>query len=196
MKRTTEDVLRYFDERLDAYGPCVHAVDWVSEGSQLVRFRALTAIGSLDGASVLDVGAGLGDLAGFLETHHPTARYEGCDVNPRMVEHARRRYPRARFFVADPLAGDVDGTWDWIVASGIFHLRDEEFLRAMAATLFARARRGVALNMLSAWAPVQDGGQYYADAAAVLAWCRTLTSRVVLRHDYLPHDFTVYLYRA
>ena len=29
----------------------------------------------------------------------------------------------------------------------------------------------------------------------VLAFCRTLTSRVTLRHDYLEHDFTVYLYR-
>ena len=55
----------------------MRAVDWATEPSQVVRFRVLTEIGPLDGASVLDVGAGLGDLAGFLVEHHPTARYEG-----------------------------------------------------------------------------------------------------------------------
>ena len=195
MTRTTADVLRYFDDRLDAYGPSVHAVDWVSEASQTVRFRVLTEIGSLDGATVLDVGSGLGDLAGFLGRHHPTAHYEGCDLNPRMVELARARYPAARFFVADPLAGGVDSAWDWILASGIFHLRDEAFLRAMVPTLFTRARRGVAFNMLSAWAPVLGPDQYHADPVRVLDFCGTLTPRLALRHDYLPHDFTVYLYR-
>ena len=119
MTRTTADVLRYFDERLDAYGPCVQAVDWVSAASQTVRFRVLAGIGRLDGATVLDVGSGLGDLAGFLAEHHPTARYEGCDVNPRMVELARARFPGARFFIGDPLTGDAEGAWDWILASGL-----------------------------------------------------------------------------
>jgi len=195
MTRTTADVLRYFDERLDAYGPCVQAVDWVSEASQTVRFRVLTAVGRLDGATVLDVGSGLGDLAGFLAEHHPTARYEGCDVNPRMVELARARFPGGRFFVGDPLADGVEGAWDWILGSGIFHLRDEAFLRAMVPTLFSRARLGVAFNLLSAWAPAQLPDQYYADPARVLDVCRALTSRCALRHDYLPHDFTMYLYR-
>ena len=195
MTRTTADVLRYFDERLDAYGSSVRAVDWVSEASQTVRFRVLTAIGLLDGATVLDVGSGLGDLASFLAEYHPTARYEGCDVNPRMVGLARARCPGARFFVGDPLAGGAEGAWDWILASGIFHLRDEAFLRAMVPTLFARARLGVAFNLLSAWAPVQLPDQFYADPARVLDLCRTLTSRCALRHDYLPHDFTIYLYR-
>jgi SAM-dependent methyltransferase len=194
MTRTTADVLRYFDELLDAYGTTVQAVDWVSEASQALRFRVLTEIGPLDGATVLDVGSGLGDLAGFMERDHPTVRYEGCDLNPRMVEHARTRYPHAHFFVADPLAGGVNGTWDWILASGIFHLRDEAFLRAMIETLFARVRLGVGFNMLSTWAPVLGPDQYHVDPVSVLDVCRTLTSRLALRHDYLPHDFTIYLY--
>ena len=50
--------------------------------------------------------------------------------------------------------------------------------------------------MLSAWAPVLRSDQYHADPVSVLDFCRTLTSRLALRHEYLPHDFTVYLYRV
>jgi SAM-dependent methyltransferase len=195
MTRSVADVLRYFDERLDTYGSSVLAVDWASEASQALRFRVLTEIGSLDGGTVLDVGSGLGDLAAFLEQRHPTARYEGWDLNPRMVERARMLHPRARFLVADPLADGTGGAWDWILASGIFHLRDEAFLRLMVAKLFAWARRGAAFNALSAWAPSPVPDAFHAEPAQVLDFCRTLTPRVALRHDYLPHDFTVYLYR-
>jgi predicted ATPase len=40
--------------------------------------------------------------------------------------------PRARFFVADPPGGGLDRRRDWVLASGLFYLRDERFLEAMA----------------------------------------------------------------
>jgi hypothetical protein len=42
---------------------------------------------------------------------------------------------------------------------------------------------------------VQEPGEFYADPVEIVRFCRSLTPWVVLRHDYLAHDFTVYLYR-
>lgn len=192
-----EDVRRYFDQRLDVYGPTVRAVDWGSAESQRLRFRVLTEVGDLARKSVLDVGAGLGDLCGFLADAVPGVRYEGCDVNPRMVAAAVARYPGGRFRVADLLdeTSPVSGPYDYVLASGLFYLRDEEFLRATVARMFRLCTRGISFNSLSAWAERREPGEYHADPLGVLAFCRTLSSRVTLRHDYLPHDFTVYVYR-
>ena len=192
-----EEVIRYFDRRLDEFGATLGAVDWGSAASQRARFAALAAVGALDGCRVLDVGCGLGDLCGYLEGVATRVDYHGCDLNPRMVAAAAARHPTRRFAVLDLLREDPPGgSHDYVVASGLFYLRDEAFQHAMVARMFACARRAIAFNSLSAWADRQAPGEYYADPGRVLECCHRLTGRVVLRHDYLPNDFTVYAYRA
>jgi hypothetical protein len=68
-------------------------------------------------------------------------------------------------------------------------------MRRLVSEMFRRCRRGVVFNSLSTWASVQEQGEYYADPLEVVAWCRELSPWVVLRHDYLPHDFTVFVAR-
>ena len=53
---------------------------------------------------VLDVGCGPGHVTAYLAARGLHAR--GVDLSPRMVEHARRRYPALRFDVAS--ATDLD----------------------------------------------------------------------------------------
>jgi len=192
-----EEVLRYFDARLEAYGPTLEALAWGSPETQRLRFGVLAAVAPLDGCDVLDVGCGLGDFWDHARRAYPTVRCESCDINPRMVEAARARYPSGRFVVADLLGecSALAARYDYVLASGLFSLRDEGFLEAMVPAMYARCRRAVAFNSLSTWGPHREPGEYVADPLHVLAFCRTLTSRVTLRHDYLEHDFTVYLYR-
>jgi SAM-dependent methyltransferase len=144
---------------------------------------------------VLDVGCGLGDFYGWQKRHGLGIEYLGLDLTPGMVTAARARYPGGDFRVGNVLAEDV-GRFDFVVASGIFYLRQHEpvqFLQCMAARLFAIARLGAAFNTLSTWSPRPEPGEFYADPARTLEFCRTLSSRVVLRHDYHPGDFTIYL---
>jgi hypothetical protein len=60
----------------------------------------------------------------------------------------------------------------------------------------ALARRGVAVNFLSAQTPqsVDEGLFYYYDSVRILALAKTLTPFVALHQDYLPNDFTLFLY--
>ena len=39
-------------------------------------------------------------------------------------------------------------------------------------------------------------GEFNADPLETVASCRRISPRAVLRHDYMPHDFTVFLYRS
>jgi hypothetical protein len=101
--------------------------------------------------------------------------------------------------VANLLKGPPqEGACDYAFASGVFALRQvepERFLREVVTALFRACRKAAAFNSLSAWAPTQEAGEFHADPLETLAFCRTLTPWVVLRHDYHPRDFTVYLYR-
>ena len=53
----------------------------------------------------------------------------------------------------------------------------------------------IAFNSLSSWAKDPQAKEFYADPATVLHFCRELTPWVVLRHEYHPRDFTVFMYK-
>ncbi len=176
------------------------AVDWGSQKSQELRFSVLVQIGQLHGTSVLDVGCGLCDLLSYLQRNGISLDYTGYDITPAMVESARQRFPHALIEVRDLMAeSDPPPQFDYVLASGIFYLRQLEpmvYLELMVRRMFALCRRGVAFNTLSVFAPQHHPSEFYADPAQVLTMCLKMTPHVVIRHDYLPHDFTVYLYRG
>jgi RimJ/RimL family protein N-acetyltransferase/SAM-dependent methyltransferase len=191
---------RLYDALVEQYGGGPRALDWGGAESQRLRFEVLAAVAPLRGASVLDVGCGLGDFCQWATDADMEVRYTGIDIAPRMVEAARRRLPTARFELCNLLeAKPPDDAYDYVLASGVFAKRrraPSEFMNHLAGLMFGLCRKAVAFNSLSAWAPDQEAGEFYADPAATLAFCRTLTPRVVLRHDYHPRDFTLYLYKG
>ena len=180
---------------LEAYGSSHRAVDWGSAESQATRFRVLLELGDWKTASILDVGCGTGHLAGYLAARRHAGRYTGIDALPEMVAQARAAH-RGRHF----LTGDMGGIHarrkaDYVLASGIFTFCDLALMRRTITAMFDSCTRATAFNMLSSWSKRRQRGELHADPLATLRFCRELSPKVVLRHDYLPHDFTVYIYR-
>ena len=197
-QRDNERNVRYFSECLIQHGISARALDWSGERSQFLRFRVLTEVADLSGASMLDVGCGLGDLCGWLRTNSCNVRYTGIDIAPAMIEAARRRFPDARFEVRDLLSDPPQNSFDYVLSSGMFTHRTAEaklFFETMMEHMFALAEKGLAVNCLSTWAEKIEPGEFHADPLETVAFCRKLTPWVVLRHDYHPADFTAYLYK-
>ena len=62
--------------------------------------------------------------------------------------------------------------------------------------MYDACTRGVAINFLSITDPQTDPIFYHYDPQVMLAYCQTFCPDVRVREDYLPNDFTLYLYRA
>jgi 2-polyprenyl-3-methyl-5-hydroxy-6-metoxy-1,4-benzoquinol methylase len=189
-----------FTRLVEAHGTSAQALGWGSVASQRTRFDVLTAIGDLDGCTLADVGAGLGDLYGYLVERGISVGYTGYDLTPAMVEVSRARWPGVCFEVRDILAAtNTQEVFDYVVASGIFTFHTTQpmaFLDRMVRQMFAMCRRGVAFNVLSSLTPEPEPGEFVAEPDAVLKVCQAITPYVVLRHDYFQHDFSIYLRRT
>jgi len=188
----------FYRQRWLTHGHSYRTLDWGSQESQQRRFAVLANIGIADGARVLDVGCGLGDFATWLADGGIRVRYTGLDLTPELVSAASLTHPHHRFVHGSVLDPSLlpDERFDIVVASGIFcsyPVAGMERMRQVLHRMWAWSEVGIAFNSLSTWAPQQDSGEFHADPVETLSFCRTLSWRVSLRHDYHPRDFTVHL---
>jgi SAM-dependent methyltransferase len=197
-----------YERWLDEYGAdSSRAVAWNDPALQVLRFDLLAQV--MDGeepVTVADFGCGTGALFAHLAARAeppPLAAYTGYDLVPAMVEAARERHPdpRARFEDGTEVREEVD----YVLVSGTFTLRAEvadadweAHVRRALEGLWARSRRGLGFNLMTAGVKVAEPTVYTGDPEAWAAWCsRTLPgARVALRYGPPLPDFTVLVRRA
>jgi SAM-dependent methyltransferase len=192
-------IANYYQDLVQKYGHDPRACDYGRPQSQEIKFRVLSEAMPVKGRSVLDVGCGFADFHRFLRDRFGEVRYSGVDVCPAMVEEARRLDPHCEVKLANILDASIRERFDLVTANGIFYLLGDEAwstMQEIVRRMYAVAEHAVAFNSLSSWAEDKDPGEFYADPAEVLQFCRTLTPWVVLRHDYHPRDFTIYMYKT
>jgi SAM-dependent methyltransferase len=189
----------YYGNLIRKYGHDPRACDYGRVESQKIKFGVLSEVTPLASCSLLDVGCGFADFATFLHDRFPGVQYSGIDLCPDMVREARRNHSDLDLRIGNFAEEKFSRPFDVVTANGIFYLLGSEawpIMRRMVEQMFSLATSAVAFNTLSTWAQDQEAGEFYADPLKVVEFCRTLTPWVVMRHDYHPRDFTVYLYKT
>lgn len=192
---------RRYDERLKAHGEGIKALASGTEARRDLRFGVLAAIGALKGKRILDLGCGFADFNAYLLDRGVKTRYTGWDINPKLIEACRRRFPRSRFAVQDIQKLPIPRVppFDYVVCSQAFNFelgaRNEALVRDVLKRSYALAAEGVALDLLSTHVDFREKHLHYYDPSAMLRFAKTLTKRVTLRHDYPLYEFCLYLYR-
>ena len=180
--------VNYYKALLDKHGPTHAAVDAGSQYTHQRRLQVLAEVIKNHTDSVLDVGCGLGH---FLD-YGPACRkedYLGIDILPEMVEAALLRRPGWRFEEGDIEKPNPLWVADYVVASGLFQFAEDPFM--ILKNMYDLSRKAVAVNFL------REGTieEYVCEPWLVLNMAFRLTPYVTLRADYLPNDFTLYLYK-
>lgn len=101
------------------------------------------------------------------------------------------------------MAGDfgearVDGQFDWAFESGVFNYKvsdHEAWVRDMIRKMLRHVSWGVAVDFLNDRGGFLSNGLYHPDPIDVYRMCCRLSRRVILRCDYKPTEFCVYLYK-
>lgn len=191
--------IKFFGKLLKKYKNGWKAVGYGHRESQTIRFKVLTQIADLNHKTVLDVGCGLGHLVSFFERNKIKVEYTGYDIIKKFIEKASKLYPEKRFEVKNIMEKIPDEKFDYVLACGVLNIpigHNEEYIRELIKRMFSMCNEGVAINMLSSYADYYDPKCYYYSPEKILEWVLKKVSRwTVLRHDYLPHDFTLYIYK-
>lgn len=194
-----EHLISYYDRLLALHGDSPAALRWTPKG-QRIRYGVLLEIAEdLGGRKVLDYGCGKGDFYGFLKEKGIKTDYCGLDINPSLIELAQRKYPECRFRVLDIEEEDLSEDFDYVFICGVFNNRVEgakDAMLSVASKLFMHTREGLALTGISSYACEKDIDINYVLPEEITGYAiKHLTPYVVLKHDYVPYDFTLFLYR-
>ncbi|MDA8094287.1 MAG: class I SAM-dependent methyltransferase [Betaproteobacteria bacterium] len=197
LDKDLQSIQTYWDTRAGSFADDCEKVD-SSKRSQLMRFEAFLQLHPLSGKSVLDVGCGVGDLFAYLQAKHIDTDYTGFDISPVMVARCNERFPNATFESGNFLDWEPTRRFDYAVAVGIHNnVRTEHnkgLLKAITKKQFdlcsVAAHVSILTDRYEKFAPHMQAWR----AEEVLELALDITPYVLLRHDYLPHDFSVILY--
>ena len=184
--------VNYYKDLLMKHGSTHAAVDCGSQYTHQRRLQVLADVIKNHTDSVLDVGCGLGH---FLD-YGPACRkedYLGIDILPEMVEAALLRRPGWHFEEGDIDNPNPHWTADYVVASGLFQFADynPDLRMDAVTTMFRLCRKAVACNFLRQG----TNEEYVVQPEDAWRTYRRLTPWITIRADYLPNDFTLYLYK-
>lgn len=200
--RDEASVEGFYRGRLRRFGAADPRCVGFTRAEQRARFKALCDLGDFDRRRLLDVGCGLGDLLPYLQERDIRPFYCGLDVCSEFIARCRGRFQSrpdltCHFELGSVLDHRPAAPFDFVVASGLFGCAvpgaPQEIGPALERML-SWCTSGLAVNFFSESTHRRRSGNRYVQPSEMLAVALRLTPRVRIRHDYLPNDFTLYLY--
>ena len=144
-----------YDERFAEHGMSPESLGW-TKGRQDIRFNALLDLLEGEGNSFLDIGCGFGDLNDALVARDQSYRYLGVDMVENFVDEGkvRRGSDTVEFQVGDFMATEFEGSFDCVIASGVFSFQLEDadqyaYIQSALERMLELCNVGVAVDFLS-----------------------------------------------
>ena len=160
------------------HGPYIKALGWSSIGAQLKRMAILSEC-MIEHGTVLDVGCGFGDFS----LYSTTDDYTGIDNIQGFINEAERKFPFKAFICDDFMTHNFHKKFDYVIGNGVLAYQENPFnmiqrmwdltTNTLAFTWFKATRNDINLIL------GMCGCEYY-----------------TIRHDYLPDDTAIFMYRT
>jgi SAM-dependent methyltransferase len=199
-------ILNWYQERLREHGDSHLGVGWPDQGKVEVMYQVMLSITEPNvPATLLDFGCGPARMLDWMMTRNrwPHLQYTGLDFNPDSVTFARQKYPAVRFITQDILREPLNEQFDYVVMNGILTMKAQmsfeamwDYAQELLRRVFVMARRGLAFNVMSKAVDWEKDILFHLPTDLLIGFVtKHLTRRFVIRQDYAPFEYTVYLYR-
>lgn len=200
-EKDVHDVQARYEQRYKEFGYSPKALGW-NKNRQSIRFDKLTSEYNFEGKHILDIGCGFGDLNKTLQSKTKEYRYTGVDLVPSLLEKGRELYhaDNIEFLEANILEYTPDQTFDFAIASGVFNhkLSNESnytFIEETIAKTLNMVNDGLAFDFLSDKVDFPLEHTFHSSPEKILSIAYTYSRNVVMRNDYMPFEFSLFIFK-
>ena len=195
----TKRVVMGYQRRIAQHGATFASLNSGSVEKQKIRHQVHAGALKGDCPAILDIGCGLADFYQYLKKHGRDCQYSGYDIVPEYIEECRKRYPGCNFQLRDIFREPIDAAFDTIVMSQVLNNNypnsdNMEVMKTALSAAFSHTRISVSVDMMSSYVDFQAPELFYYSPEEIFRFAKSLTRRVVLRHDYRPFEFCIQLF--
>ncbi len=187
-------MIERYSRRLEEFGADPRTLGWDTRRSQETRFAAALSLVDPKDREVLDIGCGFGDLlAAMKQRSRMPKRYHGIDINPALLEVARKAHPEGSFETRNLMTSPYPSpVCDIGFMFGLLNLKlkdipNKDYTQDFIRKAWAACREALVVDMLSTSLdtsyPAEDFIHYH-DPVEMLRFALTLTPHAALKHDY------------
>ena len=198
-----EDVINRYTERFKDFGYSPKSLGW-TKGKQGLRYDILSSQWDMKDSRVLDLGCGFADLYNHLEQKFGIKEYYGVELVPALYEEAIERHSandKVQIFQENVLDIDAEkliGEIDYVLISGLFNFKLKEnnnynFIEEVLQKYIKIAKKGIAADFLSNKVDYEYEYTFHNDPAKILDIAYKISRNIVLRNDYFPFEFSVFI---
>lgn len=199
-EKNTEYVAGRYQNRIREKGVGFESMNSGTQEKQGIRHSLHSGI-IRDGMRVVDFGCGIGQFLESLNEKRIKVDYVGVDIVPEYLDHCRQKFPGAQFIHTDryfDLLGEFHP--DVVVASQVFNAKyrdrdNAEVVRDFLSRTLANTRHAVSVDFLTKYVDFTYPDIFYHSPEEYFAFAKGLTRLVSLRHDYLPFEFSLQLFK-
>ena len=196
MKKKIHDAIyKHYTELFENHGEKPASLGW-PKGRQDLRFKIISEIGDVKNSKILDVGCGFGDFLTFLNTKKRKIEYTGIDINPIFIKIAKSIHPNSSFQKRDIEIAKFNKKFDWSFAIGTTNMKGNyKYVENLMIEMLRISKKGIAMDFMSSYVDFKQKGSSHFAPERIFKIAKKLSKRVVIRHDYLPFEFCVYIYK-
>lgn len=188
-------------KRLKEFGVSPKTLGCGAKGRQTLRYSVLCDMALKNPSiSILDVGCGFGDLYEYLKLNGWNGDYCGIDVVPEFIDLSKSKFPSLKFYELNIMSKDISfEKYDLVVASGTFNEKlnnddHEKYIETAICNMYSLANIAVCVDFMTTYVDYQHPLGFHMDPLKAFSFGKKLSKRVMLRHDYMPYEFALFIY--
>jgi SAM-dependent methyltransferase len=192
-------VIERYQQRIAEHGTTFDSMKSGSPEKQRIRHEVHATALRGKHPSILDIGCGLGEFYQFLRDQRRDCIYTGYDIVPEYISACRASFPEASFEQRNIFEQGISGQFDTVIMSQVLNNRYQssnnvEVMQAALNLAFQHTTTSVSVDMMSSYVDFESAELFYYSPEQILALAKSITKRVILRHDYRPFEFCIQLF--
>ena len=205
--KSLKNLVEIYEKNFVEHGDKHKGVGWKSkkEASKRYLIMASEIKKNKKNKSILDFGCGLSHFLKFIKQNNMGKfKYFGLDMSEKMISASKKKYPKNKFILVDPLKNPKKvPNADYVVINGLFTQKlkytEKEmfsFLKKILVLFFKKTNIALMFNVMSPYVDWKNRLNFYLDLNKLINFVsKHLSKNFVLKHNYGLYEYTIIIFK-